>query len=381
MNHSSQRALVALGCCAVAVACWLGLSVEPSAAQPPPSDGTPAPPALGPAPAVALIATMPGADLSRLYVVGPGQALPPATLEFHHLPGGSVRAEVWSQAPVVLATARTTPGRDRSFDGGLYRLDPATGVKQLCTNLTHASRPLITPTGRVFVSRGTAGPPPASGGSLRVDELTIDEVDPQSGAVTTVHKSAGYLVHLAGWHDGRLLLYRLGPTLADLVALSPQTGKIEILLPALPPFARDFSVDPKASRLVYRNRHQSDARRWVVDTLDLTTRAQNRLYEGESFSLAPHVWPGGAVAFNPKRQGLRLQGTKDPIASPMGPGVDLIRSVSETERFVAALHTVQGRLPVPFVMDRHSGAMERLTTPSGSRVAIAGFVSTTGGTP
>ena len=381
MNHSSQRALVALGCCAVAVTCWLGLSVEPSAAQPPPSDGTSTPDVFGPAPPVALVATIPGAAESRLYVALPGQALPPPVLEFHHLPGGSLRAAVWSGAPVVLATAPTTPGRDRSFDGGLYRLDPNTGVKRLCTNLAHASRPLISPTGRVFVARGAAGPPPATEGRMRIDELTVDEVDPHSGAITTVHQTTGYLAHLAGWHDGRVLIYRVGPATADIVAVSPDTGKTEILLASLPPFARDFSVDPVTPRLVYRGRHQSDARRWVVDALDLSTGSQTRLYDGVSFSLAPHVWPGGSLAINPRRGGLRLIGSSDPIASPLGPGVDVIRSLSNTERYVVFLHTVQGSLPVPSVIDRKSGATRRLAAPPGTRVAIAGLVSSTGGTP
>ncbi len=381
MTHLSHRALLALGCCTVAVAGGLALSVGPSAAQSPPPGAAPTPAALGPAPAVALIATTPGADTSRLYMALPGQALSAPVLEFDHLPGGSIRAAVWSHPPVVLATARTTPGRDRSFDGGLYRLDPTTGVKQLCANLTHASRPLVSPTGRVFVTRGTAGPPPANQSTMRIDTLTVDEVDPHSGAITTVHQTTGYLAHLAGWHDGKVLIYRVRPATADIVAVNPDTGKTEIVLASLPPFARDFSIDTVTARLVYRGRHPSDARRWVVEALDLTAGSQTRLYEGVSFSLAPHVWPGGGIAINPRRGGLRLIGSGDPVASPLGPGVDVVRGLSKTERYVAVLHTVQGSLPVPFVIDRTSGATQRLATPTGTRIAIAGFVSSTGGTP
>ncbi|MBW2454957.1 MAG: hypothetical protein JRI68_10615 [Deltaproteobacteria bacterium] len=381
MNHLSHRALVGLGCCAVALFGWLTLAAEPSAAQPPSGNGTPTTSPLSGAPAVALVATIPGDDASRLYVARPGEPLPPPVLEFRHLPSGSVRAEVWSDDPVVLATAPTTPSRDPSFDGGLYRLDPAAGAQLLCDGVVHAARPLITPDGRVFVARGMAGPSSANPAAVRVDELTIDEVDPLTGVVTPVHHHTGHLAHLAGWHDGRLLVYQVGPGSAEIVAVSPATGKTTVLVASLPAFARDFSVDPVGGQLVYRGRHEDDPRRWVVDTLDLAKGARQRLYEGDSFSLAPHVWPGGGVAINPRRRGLQLLGSGDGLVSPMGSGVDLVRGVSQGDRYVALLHTVQGRLPLPFVVDRQTSGVAPVPTPPGTRVAVAGFVSAKGGTP
>ncbi len=381
MNHLSHRALLGLGCCALALSGWLTLTAEPSAAQPPTNNGTATNPTLVGAPALAMVATVPGDGTSRLYVARPGEPLPPAVLEFQHLPGGSLRAEVWSDAPMVLATAPTTPGRDRSFDGGLYRLDPQSGAQLLCGDVVHAARPLITPDGRVFVARGTAGPWPADPATVRVDELTIDEVDPLTGAVTPIHHHSGHLAHLAGWHDGRLLVYQVGPGSAQIVAVSPATGKTTVLVASLPAFARDFSVDSVSETLVYRGRHEDDPRRWVVDALELATGAETRLFEGDSFSLAPHVWPGGGVAINPGRRGLRLLGSGDSLVSPMGPGVDLVRGVSQDHRYVALLHTVQGRLPLPFVVDRQTSRLAPVPTPPAARVAVAGFVAAKGGTP
>jgi len=267
MNVLSHRTVVGLGCCALAFAGWVTVGAEPSAAQPP----TPAAssPQLTGAPPVAIIATLPGDDASRLYLVRPGEPLPPPAAEFGHLPGGDVRAEVWAGGPTVLATAPTTASRDRSFDGGLYRLDPTTGPKQLCAGVVHAARPLTTSDGRVLVSRGVAGPAPASPTAVRIDELTIDLVDPHSGAITPVHHHTGHLAHLAGWHAGRALVYQVGPGSAEIVEMSLATGKTSVLMPSLPAFARDFSVDPVGGRLVYRGRHEDDPQRWVVDAVDL----------------------------------------------------------------------------------------------------------------
>ena len=49
-------------------------------------------------------------------------------------------------------------------------------------------------------------------------------------------------------------------------------------------------------------------------------------------------------------------------------------AVDTSGRFVAALHIADGALPFPFVIDRASDAAERVPTPTGHRVAIAGFV-------
>jgi hypothetical protein len=323
-----------------------------------------APPAAQAAPPVALIATRGGH--SELYHARAGQPLGAPLASLSHREGGDLRAAMLPDG-TVLATAPWAAGRDRSFDGALFRLEG--GAELLCDDVVHASSPLVMPDGRVFVARGRAGRGSAS--SMRIDALRIDAIDPASGAATTLHRYRGYLLHLAGAHDGRVIVYRVGPGSADLVAIDA-SGRMTTLLSPLLPFARDFSVD--AQRIVFRGRHQSDSRTWVVDALDLTSGALTRLHQGPSFSLAPHVWPDGGVAINQGQSGLSLLGSRDSLRAPLGPGVDRVRAFSSDARFVAALHTRAGELAVPFVLDRRSGKGERLPAPARTRVAIAGFV-------
>ena len=205
---------------------------------------------------------------------------------------------------------------------------------------------------------------------MRIDELTIDRIDPASGATDTLHRYPGYLLHLAGWHDQRVLVYRVAPNRADIVAVDASTGAVETLVDDLPPFARDFSV--LDDRLVYRGRHERESRTWVVDVLDLSQGTRRRVHESASFSLAPHAWPDGAVALSPDQNGLMLLGSSAPVRAPLGAGVDVVRALHE--RFVALLHTREGAFDVPFLLERSTGKSYPLPAPGRTRVDIVGFV-------
>jgi hypothetical protein len=114
----------------------------------------------------------------------------------------------------------------------------------------------------------------------------------------------------------------------------------------------------------------------VVDRVDLTSGKKTRLFEGSSLNLAPHAWPGGAVAYNADgRSGLALLGAGAlEVRSPLGEGVDVVLATSQDRRWLAALHTVQGALPAPFAINTETGAALALHGPPGARIAIAGFV-------
>jgi hypothetical protein len=313
------------------------------------------------APMVALLATE--GTFTRLYHATPrshGEEL----ARFRHLEG-DVRAALLSDGRVA-ATARHLPLRDPSFDGALFVLDGEATL--VCDGLLHASAPLALPDGSVLVARGEAGP--ARDPDLRIDSLGIDRLAPD-GQLDRLHGYEGHLLHLAGWSGREVIVYRVGPEGADLVALDPHDGSLRILVDDLPPFARDFSVD--ADRLVYRGRDDHDSRLWVVESLDLATSQRTRLHESERFALAPHRWRDGGVAIN-EGDGLVLLGSSDPVARPMGPGVDLVRDFSADGRWVVALHTVVGAQPTPFVIDTESGDALEIAAPEGTRITVAGFV-------
>ena len=327
-------------------------------------------------PTVALRATPPGGAHTSLYLARAGDtataAAPVAT--FTHLEGAAVRGAVVPGTDTVMAAADTTPGRDLSFAASLFRVAPHRPPELLCDRVVHASRPLVTTAGRVFVSRGVAGPPLPD--AYRIDALTVDEVDPATGAARAVHAFHGHLVFLAGAFGHELVLYRVGPAGADLTAVDPDSGAARPIALLLP-FARDFSIDAGAGALVFQERDERDARAWTIDRIDLTTGARTHLHTGASMSLAPFAWPGGGVAYNPEgRAGLTLLGGARPLAeAPLGAGVDGVEAVSADGAWIAARHTVAGKLPVPFAVDTMTGAAAALAAPTGTRLEIAGFVT------
>jgi hypothetical protein len=206
---------------------------------------------------------------------------------------------------------------------------------------------------------------------MRVDELTVDEIDPATLAARTVHSASGYLLFLASAAGREILVYRVGPSGADLVAVDPDTGATRTVFASMLPFARDFSVEGGA--VVFQERSEVDSRTWTVERVDLASGARSRLYAGPSASLAPFAWPGGGVALSRDGHGLAMLGGRS--LAPLGDGVDLVLAVSPDRAWIAGLHTVAGRLPEAFAIDTTSGAPAALPAPAGAQIAVAGFVT------
>lgn len=331
-------------------------------------------------PSVAILATPPGAARTTLHIAPVGGAKAgPALATLQHLSDAVVRARVVPRTRLVVATAETSPSRDRSFNASLFRIQPGAEPVALCDGVVHASRPLVTAAGRVFVSRGVAGPEPQPDNDpaqLRVDALTIDEVDLATGAIRTVHRHAGHLAFLAGEWKGELVLYRVSPASADIVLVDPDSGAARVIAPSIPPFARDFSIDAAAGALVFQERHETDPGTWVIDRLDLAYGKRTRLEASASHGLAPYAWPGGGLAYTPERAtGLSVIGARATVRSPLGPGIDAIQAVSQDAAWVAALHTNPSAFPVPFAIRVESGEVATIPAPPGARIAVAGFTS------
>ncbi|HTN82761.1 MAG TPA: hypothetical protein VL242_03725 [Sorangium sp.] len=329
---------------------------------------------------VAILASTPGAARSTLHIAAVGgKKAGPALATLQHLSDAVVRARVVPRTSIVVATADTSPSRDRSFNASLFRIEPHAEPVALCDGVVHASRPLVTAAGRVFVSRGVAGPEPPLDGDLarlRVDTLTIDEIDLANGASRTVHSVAGHLAFLAGEWRGDLVIYRVAPGSADIVLVNPDTGATRVVVPSIPPFARDFSIDAATAALVFQNRHEVDPGTWVIDQLDLRSGKRARLETSANNGLAPHAWPGGGLAYTPDRAaGLLVVGARAAIRGPLGAGVDAIQAVSPDASWVAALHTNPSAFAVPFAIHAASGEVAAIPAPPGARIAVAGFTT------
>ena len=213
-----------------------------------------------------------------LRVVGPEPGVTEVLVDgarvarFEHLPGAAVKvARLPSGA--VAAVADRAPGFDRSWGSSLLYAAPGREAVALCDRVFYASRPLVTPDGRLVVERGRPGP--RVPGRMRVDELTLDGVDPAGGAARTIWHGRGFEAHLAALAGDEVIVYLVQPGVASLRAVDLRSGAERVILPSLPPYAHDFAVDGGA--LVVQNR--DDVRRdlQTVERIDLQTGARTRL--------------------------------------------------------------------------------------------------------
>lgn len=331
------------------------------------------------APFIALLLTPPQGDTTELVFQQPGaNVAAPVAAILRHVTGGTVKGAVLPNGRTVVAIADVEPGRDPSWGAALYRLEEGREPVRLADRVYTSTRPLVLDDGRVVVQRGRAGSEPSpESDTLRVDEITVDVVDPLTGNVRTLHTYAGYIAFLAGALDREAFVYRVGPHGADIVAIDVNTGALRVLVPTLLPFARDFSVDRKNRALVFTQRDERSTRLWAVERLDLVTSARTRLATAPRMALVPHALPDGRIALNPEgERGLSFLLPNGRIQSlrPLGDGVDVLRDISPDGKWAALLHTLPSQLPKAFVLSLDTYETLPLHVKEGVRVEIAGVV-------
>ncbi len=273
--------------------------------------------------------------------------------------------------------------QDRDWGSALYRVDPG-GPRKLVEGVGHARRPLCSVDGSVYVERGAGGkePSPAEirAGRMRVDALEIVAVDPSTGATRVVYTHAGHALHLAGELGGELIVYRVSPGGADLLALERASGRSR-LVASIFPSARDFTVDPGRGALLYINRDPGDPDLWAVERTDLKTGGIARLREARGDAPAPYALPGGKVAWTADgRSGLSFQSGES--IAPLGRGFDAVRASTPGGEWIAMLHVPATGFDQLAAIDlsrgpRGDGLTLRLG--EGERVEAVGFMGGDGG--
>ncbi len=330
------------------------------------------------APDVIVLSGVPGASSTDVLRVTPGSAGPPTRLgTVEHREDAVVRGAVVPGSGIVLVVADTHPARDLSWAASLIAVAPGAAARELCDRVYHATRPLVTASGRVFVQRGREGAAaPLSGGKAlyRVDPLSIDEVDPASGAKRVVYQWTGFETHLAGELDGELIVYRVGPQGADLVGVQPDSGQVRVIVPSWPAFARDFSIDTAGRALVVQQLDPGGSRGWVAEQVDLHSGAVRALTAPQKLDLMPHAWPGGAVLVHAgaDRASVVL-GPSSSVRSRVAGGPLWIRSQSIDGAWLAGLRMIPGRLPEAVVVRAGDTRVVQLPRSERARVDIAGF--------
>lgn len=278
---------------------------------------------------------------------------------FSHAEGSAVLGSLIPRTRVVVASATMKSGGDLSFANALVRLEAGKAPRVLAEGLAYGSRPLVTAEGRVFVSRGIAGvEPPDARDSLRVDQLSVEELDVATAARRVIFSTRGYVTFLAGAYGRELVICEVSPAGARLLAVHADTLAVREVLPSMMALARDFVVDAPRNRVLF-TQGEPFADRWYVEQVDLRTGERKRLAEGPEVTLLPAVLADGRVLISHGAgEGLfALDGTR--VVAPHGPGF---------ERHVHQLfvHETPSDFPQVFTS---KGAL--LTAPN-SRLDVAG---------
>lgn len=311
-----------------------------------------------PAPRIIVIATAHDAD-ARMSEVRWVELLPAPrtvrTVSIPHARGAVVRGDHLGDVAFVVADDDGDP----EYGSTLYRVD-ASGPSRLATNIVHASRPLASPDGFVYVERGSRG-------AQRIDALSIDAIDAVSGASHRVLSWSGFALHLAGEHGGEIIVYRVDPSGASLVGLDRATGSTRTIA-TIAPYARDFSVANGA--IVFSNRDDRDPHLWTIERVDLASGARTRLHDERGDAPAPFAFPSGDVAWTaPRRAGLFLGGK---TIAPLGLGFDDVRATDGS--WIVVAHVPSSGYDETYVYDRTSGAFYDLSRGT-ERIEPIGFVA------
>lgn len=332
-DRSAVAVALVLAVCAP-LAWAFGTGSEPS----PPAPVAPAAP-----PPLALLEGAPDAPESAV-VVRHGNDRAAVLGRVAHVAGSARRGVVLRGGadPVALVVAQERPARGAStYDSALYRVD-ARGTRRLLGGLTNASRPLVTAAGTVIVQRGADGEErPLIDRQLRErrDPLTLDAVDPDTGAVRTVWRGEGQLAFLACALNGdSFLAYHLDDQTAALRVLDASSGAVRTLREGLH-LARDFSYDRARDAVVFAQ--ATGPAGYRVASLSLRDGSLRTLYAAQSDHLMPFALADGRVALSlpdDRGAGLLTAGSDTPRAvAPLGAGSDAV--LAERAGWIALRHT------------------------------------------
>jgi hypothetical protein len=327
------------------------------------------------APVVALLAGEPDATRTHVVLCRPGSNGAPATVgSFEHVRGAVTRGVVLPHSSVVLAVTDVAAMRERSWAGGLIRVEPGQPPRLLVDRVYHATRPLVSDATHVLVQRGVAGSEPTDTKRLRVDALSIDEIDADTGAVRTLHTWSGYETHLAGMLDREVIVSRVGPGGAELVAIDRDALSVRTIVGSWPAMARDFSVDTQTRELVVQQWTDTPQRQFTVERVDLANGTRKVVGTSRSADMLPQAWPGGATYLHPEGASApRIVGAQVTIQTTDG-SMLWMRAQSDDAAWFAALGLRARELPGAWAIRARDGQLLRIPVPHAMRAEVAGFV-------
>jgi hypothetical protein len=317
---------------------------------------------------LAILSTPHNGPDTYLHIASVDRPFPPPVAVLHHLPGAAVKGAVAPDG-TVFVVADYTPGNDRSFGSALFRLEPGASSTLLTDAVVFASRPVIASDGRLFVSQGRVGH--GSGDRMRVDTLTLGEVNLHTGAVRTLWTNDGYYAYIAGTFGNDLVVYYVNDSGARLLLVDRDTGREKILLPSMAPFASDFSLSADGD-LVFLNRDESRAGLWLVERLSLSSGKLEHVLESTTSRQSPYIWPRGELTWN---NGGELRATATSSSSKPPDGYIDIRAVGTDGALAAAyLFSPGSSAPGVILINPHGALVASFSIPTQTPISVAGFL-------
>jgi hypothetical protein len=269
-----------------------------------------------------------------------------------HVAGSALRGAVDPTALRVYVVAAETESRHGStYNSALWRVQPGGVPTRLLGGITDASRPIVTRRANVLVQRGRDGEHPTVDDHIlheRIDDLTLDTLDPTNGTSRTLWNGRGLIAYPATALDGdEVLIYHVAATQASLFALNTVTAATRTLLPSMNTPARDFSYNASLGEITFARVSLRDAQQWEIVTVSArreTTRTQDIKIRWRTTNdhLMPRVTRDSTVFFSlpeDRGLGLLLEGALMPSReAPMGNGTDEVLDESSDGRWLAVRH-------------------------------------------
>lgn len=319
---------------------------------------------LAAAPEVALISSQGEVAELRFQPLGASKLAEPVA-RFSHADGSPVLGSLLPRGRVVVATAVLGARADLSFASSLLRLEAGKPVRVLADQVPYGARPLVTLEGRLFIARGVAGP--EQDGVMRVDGLSVEEIDPTTAKARPVYSARGFITFLAGALGRELIIYEVLPGRARLIAVHVDSLGVRVVVPSMEGLARDFVVDAPRHRVLF-TQGTVGGERWFVEEVDLFSGTSKRLAEDAEVTLLPTVLPDGRVLISRGAgDGLRTV-AGERVIEPHGTGFE--RLVVHRKNVSVGLHERPSDFPLPFATQ--DGAPVLLLAPPDSRLDLAG---------
>lgn len=315
---------------------------------------------------IAILSTPDNGPETLLHIVETGRPFPEPVAKFRHLADAAVQGALLPDGRVVVVADHDTQG-DGSFGSGLFLLEAGHEALLLCDGIAYGSRPLVTREGRVLVERGTPG---TQTNTMRLDYLSIDEVDTDTGQLTTVWKGTGYIAFNAAVLDNMLVIYHTGQFGARLISVDLDSHDERLILSSLPPFASDFSITEKGD-LIFQNRAAYNSNLWLVERLNIHSGDLRILRESNAPD-APRAWPGGAVTWNDSgslRQAAATSSTPGKAQSLID-----IRAIAADGKVAVGFVLAPDASPRVVLVDSSGTELAQIAVPSHTRLNLAGFM-------